>query len=426
MGIRGKFLFFLFLIISISGNGKAEGSGGSLPVLPNAQGFGIFTPAGRGGRVLRVVNLKDSGLGSLRSAVEANGPRTIIFEVSGRIDLKSKLIVEKPYVTIAGQTAPAPGIMLTGQTFAVKTHDVLVQHLSIRVGDEGKLADGSWDSSDSIQITGPNTYNVVFDHISASWSIDEIVGVGYGARDITLQNCLFGEGLQKSVHSKGAHGYGILLADRGARICLIGNLLAHVSARLPRIAGTSALLVNNIFYNKGGRDFSGIGSGDAGLPSFVSGVANLFLDGPNGRKGTAFVEIANQIVPGSQIYESENAYPGGTLYDGSHGSLTPPENTWIPGLMYLWAPAQIKFSVLRNAGARPLARDAVDSRIIDDVGRGTGRLIDSQEDVGGFPDLAQNRRFFDAGPNPNSDDNGNGYTNLEEILHRLAAEIEGR
>jgi hypothetical protein len=106
-----------------------------LPVFPGAEGFGTITRAGRGGRIIRVTNLSDRGQGSLREAIDAKGPRVIVFEVGGNINLKSHLKIRNPYVTVAGQTAPQPGITLTGASLSIKTHDVLIQHLRIRVGD---------------------------------------------------------------------------------------------------------------------------------------------------------------------------------------------------------------------------------------------------------------------------------------------------
>jgi len=400
---------------------------GPLAVFPGAVGFGTATQAGRGGKIIKVTNLNDSGTGSLRAAVDATGPRIVVFEVSGRIDLRSNLTIKNPYITIAGQTAPPPGIMITGRTFVIQSHDILIQHLSVRVGDEGKVADGSWDATDAIRVYGSNAYNIVIDHVSASWSIDEILDVGYGVRDLTINNSIFAQPLYKSVHTKGAHGYGNLLADNIARVSSIGNLFASSAERLPRIQGVAILLANNVYFNKGGGDFSGIGSSDAKLPSYITAVGNLFLEGPSGVRGTALKELSTSIQPGSAIYQRDNAYPGGTVFSGSHAVNSPPANTWIDGFTYMSDPTvSVKESVIRKAGARPAARDVVDEGVIAELTNGTGRIIDSQAEVGGFPSLAKNVRVFDAGTNPNGDDDGDGYTNVEEILHQMAAQAEGK
>lgn len=281
---------------------------GPMAVFPGAVGFGTKTAAGRGGTILRVKNLNDSGPDSLRAAVGASGPRIIVFETSGRIDLKSDLTISNPFITIAGQSAPAPGIMITGRTFKVETHDVLVQHLSIRVGDENK-PDDSGRTADTIQVSGTETYNVVFDHVSASWSIDEIVGIGYGIKDISFLNCLIAEPLNKSIHPKNAHGYAFLLGDNSTRVSLIGNMIGHAIERLPRIQGGSFLLVNNVMYNKGGEDFSSIGANN-GTPTYLAALGNLYLEGPNGTVGRALAE-SSASSSSSQIFQKDNWYPVG-------------------------------------------------------------------------------------------------------------------
>lgn len=402
-------------------DGLAVAASGPLPVFPGAQGFGTATPAGRGGRIIIVTNLEDSGPGSLRAAVDASGPRIIVFEVSGRIDLRSDLVLRRPFCTIAGQTAPAPGIMLTGRTLAVQTHDILVQHLSIRVGDESWGAGGS-RSADGIQITGEDASNIVFDHVSASWSIDEIVGIGYGIRDITFSNCLFAEPLNRSLHPKGAHGYGMLIADGSSRICLIGNLLAHAIARMPRIQGASVLMVNNLFYNKGGSVFASLGS-NKGQPTVLTAVGNLFLDGSGGVPGRAFADVG--MAPGSSIHEEDNVYPGGVIHRLSAAAKALKEKLWIEGMNYLGDPEkEVTAAIVLKAGARPGARDAVDRRIVADLLARRGVIIDCQGQVGGWPLLARENRPFPMPAEPNGDHDGDGYTNIEETLHRMASEVE--
>ncbi len=142
-----------------------------LPVFPKAQGFGIYTPAGRYGKVYRVTNLNNRGTGSLRDAMEASARRVVIFEVSGTIWLNSNIVVKEPYLTVAGQTAPSPGITLARAGIVVSAHDVLIQHLLVRVGD---LPVGTKpDFRDCIQVVGAadgqrEVYNVVIDHCSVS------------------------------------------------------------------------------------------------------------------------------------------------------------------------------------------------------------------------------------------------------------------
>src|SRR5690606_28044298 len=140
-------------------------TGGPLPVFPGAEGYGSTTPAGRGGQIMKETNLNDSGSGCLRAAVEATGPRIVVLELSGRIRLSSPLTIRNPFITIAGQTAPSPGIQITDRMVRVSTHDVLMQHLRVRVGDENKTDDGSWANEDAITPYGSGVYNVILDHL---------------------------------------------------------------------------------------------------------------------------------------------------------------------------------------------------------------------------------------------------------------------
>jgi len=151
-----------------------------LPAFPGAEGFGATTPGGRGGRVLRVTRLADSGPGSLRAALETPGPRIIVFTVSGVIDHVRPLCIEEPYVTVAGQSAPGDGITLAGEEVRIQAHDVVLRHLRIRTGDARPPKDG-WDNRDVVNLGHPrrlgDTHDVVLDHCSLSWSVDETLTV---------------------------------------------------------------------------------------------------------------------------------------------------------------------------------------------------------------------------------------------------------
>jgi len=226
-----------------------------LPVFPGAEGFGTDTLGGRGGRVIRVTTLADDGEGSLRDALAKDEPRVIVFEVGGTIWLERDLVITHPFVTIAGQTAPPPGITLAGTTgFIIQTHDVLLQHLRVRVGDlpgwmhpqdrDGIMVLGSDDGS-------AEAYNVVIDHCSISWAIDENINLWYqNVYDVTIRHCIVSEGLYNSLHPKGQHSCGLLVGKYARRVSVIGNLFAHNSRRNPRVAdGCSALVINNVIYN---------------------------------------------------------------------------------------------------------------------------------------------------------------------------------
>lgn len=170
-----------------------------LKAFPTAEGYGKFTVGGRGGDVYEVTNLNDSGEGSLRHAVEAEGPRTVVFRVSGTIDLKKKLTIRNPYITIAGQTAPGDGICIKRYPLSIAADEVIIRYIRVRLGNE------SGGSDDALSCRGRK--NIILDHVSASWSIDETMSV-YHCKNVTIQWCMITESLFGSNHVKGSHGFG--------------------------------------------------------------------------------------------------------------------------------------------------------------------------------------------------------------------------
>jgi hypothetical protein len=401
----------------------------SVPVLPGIEGFGINTPAGRGGQVIRVTTLEDNESlpGSLRHALyrtDITGPRVIVFEVGGTIQLSRVLQVKYPYVTIAGQTAPPPGITLAGDALMIATHDVLVQHLHIRTGDRGGSTSrvrnvlmglGSHDGSQE-------AYNIVIDHCSLSWGTDEMVQLWYpNVYDVTVRNCIISEGLYDSIHPEGVHSFGFLIGDHSERIAVINNLLAHNGRRNPGIFGdTSSITVNNVIYNwiSGGihiNDFNENG------PILASVVGNVLIPGANTPDWSSPIKLEHGYLPeGTQIYLSDNVAVGRDGVVGGDTSKvvdTPP--IW-PDSLTVRPSGEVKDWVLANAGARPWDRDPVDERIISDVQNGTGQVINSQDDVGGWPNLTPTSHTLDLPDRPNDDDDGDGYTNLEEWLHKMS------
>lgn len=401
---------------------------GGPKVFPGAVGFGTDSPAGRGGAVLKVTNISDSGPGSLREAIEASGPRIVVFEISGTIQLLTELDVRNPYLTIAGQTAPSPGITLRAGEFNINTHDVLLQHIRIRVGDElpagtdpdsldGLSSDGSYDG-------GAGSYNVVMDHVSVSWGIDENSGSwGENVHDITFSHCIVSEALYHSLHSKGAHSMGMLIAPNALNVSILENLFVHNADRNPLISiGGSVVIANNVFYNWMGGRATGIGNAvpryPALYPTLVSVVQNAYIGGPDTTAGTNAISTTTNLNHGSMIYFSGNSLENvaaefRNVSDFDPVVTTPP--IWITG--FTAAPTDTLLNaVLLNAGARPLDRDLVDIRIANDVLLRTGAIIDSQSQVGGWPELAVNTRTLVIPDNPGSDDDGDGYTNIEEQL----------
>ena len=279
---------------------------------PGAVGFGTETPGGRGGTIWKVTNLNDSGVGSLRAAAQATGKRIVVFEVSGTIHLLSEIKVRSPYLTIAGQTAPSPGITLRGAELNVNTHDVLIQHIRVRVGDQ-LPAGMDPESLDGISADGPGSYNVVFDHVSVSWALDENASSwGDNVNNVTFSNCIISEALYDSLHPKGHHSMGLLSAANSRNVSVIGNLMASNSDRNPLITnGTSVVIANNVLYNWIGGRATGIGNAPSAYPpvypTLVSIVGNVFIGGPNTTPSSYAVSTTANLNTGSKIYLSGNS-----------------------------------------------------------------------------------------------------------------------
>ncbi|MCX6602818.1 MAG: hypothetical protein NTV52_04415 [Acidobacteria bacterium] len=216
--------------------------------VPKASGRKL--PGRRAGAVLIVNTLADTGPGSLRAAIETRGPRTIVFAVSGIIDLASPLTVRQPFLTLAGQSAPGDAICLRGYPFIIATLDVIVRYLRVRLGDRHKI------QSDAFSIATPSR-RVIVDHVSASWSVDETLSPSGDIQDITVQWSIIAESLRHSAHAKGKHGYGSLVRATGG-VTLHHNLWAHHNGRNPRFgdnygkgAPPTYDFRNNVIYNCG-------------------------------------------------------------------------------------------------------------------------------------------------------------------------------
>ena len=392
---------------------------GPLRVFPGAQGFGTETRAGRGGQIIKVTNLNDSGAGSLRAALAASGARIIVFEVGGSINLSSSLNVSSPFVTIAGQTAPAPGIMLRGGGININTNDVLVQHLAIRPG-----ANASDPLADGISINNSQGWNIVLDHLSLQWAPDEQISTWIAPRDITVSNCIIAEGMGEK--------HGMLIGDSTKNVTLMGNLFAHNGDRNPAQKGdTSVVYANNVVYNPGGWEhtyFSDNGYNDRtgdgfSGPVLAAMVGNVFIDGVNSNKIYTGIGVA-KVAPGSKVYQSDNSRNRGNAYSSSMPAVTVSTSPIdLSGYRIETNLNKIQNSVLAYAGTRPGERDAVDARIVNDVKKGTGSIPGSQPL---YPTYLSTIRAFQTPANPHGDDDGDGYTNIEALLHQMAAQVEGR
>lgn len=367
------------------------------PVFPDAVGFGVNTKAGTDGTVIRVTNLKPDKPGSLRAAIETEGPRLVVFEVGGIIDLnKSTLTIANPYITIAGQTAPSPGITIIRGGISVKAHDVLIQHIRVRPGDAGEPKRSGWEP-DGLSTNA--AYNVVIDHCSFTWAVDEnlsasgprLEGPEATSRRITFSNCIIAEALHDSSHAKGPHSKGSLIHDFCQDITVMGNLYAHNHDRNPYFkAHTTGVIVNNLIYNPGSAAIlltysPGEWTDAKFAPEIarVSIVRNVMVQGENTPPALPLVGR----VMGSAYLEDNLAFDR----SGSPAPLVDDrivileeKPIWPEGLRPMAAGAAVDH-VLKNAGARPWDRDAIDRRIRKDLEERKGRIIDTQEEVGGYP-----------------------------------------
>ncbi len=474
------------LAIWASVHGPLPSAGGAMPVIPGAAGFGMDTPAGSGRhldeantRIIKVTTLNPAGPGSLRAALEAEGPRVVVFEVGGNIDFRpmGHLQIRHPYCTVAGQTAPSPGITLVGCELGIGTHDVLLQHIRIRVGDlrdptrpvKNKAGWTQWSERDCMKVSGRR---IVIDHCSFSWATDE--NVQSRARDVTFRHNIFSEALSSDAHHKGQHSKSLLILNQGPGdrvvpdeqmegqyVAVIGNLFAHQKDRCPAAAqGTKIVVANNLIYNTArppgiAMTFSNSPRrGSRGGPSLVSAVGNVIdrtpvlvrviaRNGPVGKIHLAdcvamYTNKEGKLVtehvpdlwamqrragqdpnrPYTKIFTS---WCGETIHPQRSRAAEPP--VAVPGLT-IRPGGEVREWVLARAGARPAERDPVDARVIRSVRQRTGKVIASQSDVGGWPDLPPTRRTLDIPAAPHADDDADGYTNLEEWLHAHAASVE--
>ena len=422
---RSTAILALMAASSCAAGGFGPGTAGPAPsgpqlAFPGAEGAGAYALGGRGGQVITVTSLADSGPGSLRAAVEAKGPRTIVFAVSGNISLLKPLRLREGRVTIAGQTAPGGGITLRGNSFIIEADDVVVRYIRSRLGDETRV------EGDAMSVIGGQ--RIILDHVSASWSVDETLSAGQptknpteGVRDLTVQWSVIAESLNRSAHAKGSHGYGSLVrAGFGARLSFHHNLWAHHSARMPRpgnyngpeIDPTGPLIEfrSNLFYNWGGSR-SGYNA-DKATHIAYNFIDNSYIAGPNSKGNMAFEEsnsLARAFFAGNSMNGAIPADPWSLVT----GVAIPANRLSAPvDIAAIAADPAFRAAarILAKAGAS-CPRDTVDSRVAASVERRTGKHIDSQSEVGGWPELAS------APPRPDRD--GDGMPDAWERKHRL-------
>jgi len=385
---------------------------------PGAEGFGQEVTGGRGGKVIKVSNLNDSGIGSFRAAADASGARIIVFDVSGTIELKSAIELKNKDISIAGQTAPGDGITLKNYPLNVKTSNVIIRFLRFRMGDEKAV--------EADAIGGFESHDIIVDHCSMSWSTDECVSF-YNNDNFSLQWCIISESLRVSSHGKGAHGYGGIWG--GKKASFHHNLMANHDSRNPRFGereGTVYALTdlvdvrNNVFYNWGSNSSYG------GEAMNINLVNNYYKPGPATKNKDRIFSIDKYMKSSSSaIYNKWGKFYIAGNY--VHGRTAPTNDNWAYGVynqyhsrygkvsqadkdaMKLVNPLEIgnnvtthtaimAYRVVLDFAGASLNRDGIDSRIIEHTRKGTftvngssgeanstNGIIDKPSDVGGWP-----------------------------------------
>lgn len=359
---------------------------------PGAEGYGKYTVGGNGGRTIVVTNLNDSGEGSLREAVEAVGARTVTFAVCGNIELLSPLRINNDSITILGQTAPGMGICLKDCPLVVNASEVIVRYIRVRPGDKYTR------DSDALGGGRYGQHNVILDHLSVSWSIDECLSI-YKTENLTVQWCLVAHSLTKSKHTKGSHGFGGIWG--GNKATFHHNLLANHSSRNPRISsvdGTKCVDVrNNAIYNWGFK--SGYGGGHYATVNLVNnyykpGPATTnkrFFDVADDRTGLYF--ISGNVMEGDDSMTADNKFGVGDKphKEGAASCLVNEPFPYDP--ITVETAAQAYHRILEEVGCSH-RRDSYDAEVLRQVKEGLGTfgnkgLIDTPADAGGWPDLTK-------------------------------------
>ena len=429
---------------------------------PGAEGYGRFAIGGRGGKVIKVTNLNDAGAGSLRDAIEGDyGPRTIIFDVAGVIRLNSRLTLNDSFVTLAGQSAPGKGITIRGAAFGMSgVSDVIWQHIRVRVG-----AGPTWDG---IGMAGSD--HSIVDHASVSWTIDESFS-SRNAKNITLQRTMLAEALNIAGHQNYPPGstHGFAASISGSIGSFHHNLLAHNEGRNWSLAGGLDAnnnfagkldIFNNVVYNWGGRSTDG-GAAEVNFVNnyYKPGAATTMRYALNAQYednfgGAQQYYVAGNVIPGRCT--PSNQQPCYTKTGEPFQNYSPWVNQpFFPSYSTVQSAEQAYKNVLSDVGASSPVLDDHDIRIINETLTGTYKyrgsesgkpgLPDHENDVGGFENYPETYRpqnwdvdndglpnwweqlrgldAYAAGDNfddANSDNDGDGYTELEHYLHWLS------
>ncbi|MBC8552101.1 MAG: hypothetical protein ISR96_04975 [Nitrospira sp.] len=504
---RNIFMAILALLICFPGYAH------SIPAFPGAEGFGKDSVGGRGGIVVHVTNLNDYGPGSLREAVEAPprhyannvaewessteyearvsagntrprhypngtwknelepayltrmdsiGHRIVVFDVSGIINLEDDLNITYPFMTIAGETSPG-GILVTGRQTTIKAHDIIMRHMRFRVGSH-RIADGADpELLDSLDIYGKywsgvdTAYNIIIDHSSISWGVDETFTISGGVRNTTVQWSIISEGLANAGHPKGQHSKGLMVSGKYVydnTVSLHHNYIAHNNDRNPLVEGPPGVditvdVVNNVIYN-----FNVMPMG-LETPK-INWTHNYAKQGPSSSASfsaeVTHYDLAHAITPAPLLYVAGNIGSTRLSQSEPHWNVgwyywnQPTSTDWkrdtawsVPPITTQEMSASVANCILTGAGATAPVRDSVDTRVIADFSAGSGQIIDditypddfptfatpavqTDTDNDGMPDSWELSHKLDKNTDDSAGDaDSDGYTNIEEYLHYLSA-----
>lgn len=389
----------------------------SLGVFALAPGLAMAEPhpgdptrGGAGGRIIRVTTLAKVGPGSLAEAIAAKGARTVVFEVGGVIDLgRSTLEITEPNLTIAGQTAPSPGITIIKGGIDLKTHDVILSHLRVMTGADGQAKLSGWEAD---AFSGVAAHNVVVEHCSFLWGLDENMSAS-GPRfsgtsvadwragtshDIVFRENLAAEGLANSSHPKGEHSKGSLIHDNATNIMFYRNVWAHNVERAPLVkGGAQVAMINNLIYNPGHRavHYNLMNLEWAGreyVTGEITAVGNVLRGGNDTDPGMPFLMLGGD--GDLAFYGKDNravdrhgaALPQFGRYGETRAKLITAKAPLDDISRYSVLPSgEVETSVLATAGARPWDRAPDDIRVLFFVAEGRGDIIDDESEVGGYP-----------------------------------------
>ncbi len=372
-------------------------------------------------RVYKVTTLERNGKGSLQEAIWGKGPRIVVFEVGGVINLdKKSMTISNPQIVIAGQTAPSPGITLIGEGMTINASQVLVQHLAVRPGDMG-AAKRSGFTPDGITTLGA-ARDVWVDHCSCTWSVDECLSAssygapkGDGAKRIFFRDCLIGESLNDSSHDKGPHSKGTLVHDRTRQVAIVRCLYAANHERNPVFKQDTSGVVVNCFIAAPGQRSIHTYKPEKGKPYVspeVAAVGNAVLLGPKSKKDSAVAEGPADWFLKDNFGKNVQGEPIPEIRQGEAKLTEPP--LWPEGLEPMPSSEVIAY-VSKHAGARPGDRDPIDQRIIEESLNQTKIVIDSQEEVGGYPEREPTQRTLEV-----------PETGRREWLAEMAAEVDAK